>query len=138
MTWPSIDCCGFGSPREEDSARCWPAWPPGSSLRELATEIAHGATEYGLILQAPAFGSRPPSAGCVPQSDPPGGSVRAPVPLLPAANTTLSPASVISLVARLIGSLASKRALSLPGPPGPHELFTATIPYFWWFARIHS
>src|SRR5215217_6015648 len=127
MTWPSIDCCGFGSPRDDEKFRCCPAWPPFSSLRELATDIAQGATEYGLILQAPSVASRPPSDDvCDAQSDPPGGSVRSPGPSLPAAKTTASPASVISRVATLIGSVASKR----PPPTGPHELFTATIPYF--------
>src|SRR5215211_3081428 len=136
MVCPSSDCSGTGSPRDDEKFRCCAPAPPFSSLRALATEIAQGATEYGLILQAPSFGSRPPSAaGCDPQSDPPGGFSRAPGPLLPAANTTDNPASLIALLATLIGSVASKRTPSLTGP---HELLTATIPYFVWFARIHS
>jgi hypothetical protein len=52
--------------------------------------------------------SRPPSSdGWVEQSDAPSGSSRSPLPLLPAAKTTVSPASFIAFEATLSGCVPS-------------------------------
>src|SRR3954449_8488422 len=88
--------------------------------------MTHGATESGLIWHEPSLAWRELPEPVVEQSDAPSQplSRRLPVPLLPAAKTTVMPASCSALVPTFTGSPASKR-LSLPS--GPHELLTTEI-----------
>src|SRR4051794_9219167 len=112
---PSVVVSGCGSPREEKDARPWPPAPPSMSSRAAATETTHGATLSTLILQSPA-------AAWSHFDAPSGRSALEADPSLPAAKTTVTPASWSCLVAWWIGSVRSAR--SDPLLTGPHELLT--------------
>src|SRR4051794_1590307 len=116
---PSTDVSGCVSPREENEPRPWPPGPPSLSSRLAATEMTHGWTESTFILQSPA-----PAWS---HFDAPGGrSALLAEPSLPAAKTTVTPASWSFLVA--CGTTSVKSARSEPSVlAGPHELLTARM-----------
>ena len=119
---PSSVVSGCGSPREDEKARAWAPAPPLMSSRADATEMTHGATESTFILQSPL-----PSLS---HHEAPSGHgwsavLLSPAPSLPAAKTTVMPASWSFFVAWSTASVKSAR--SEPLLSGPHELLTTRM-----------